>query len=122
LIDDINEQLLKILADFQIMHVEYQEFEYLKRDIQSVFTQLQQGIRDFKTMINNNRTKLDATCNKVMETILKNPLQIRLERIFVFRRHHYQFKQIIQKTLSQEVSGDQKSLEDIALAKINDAY
>ena len=72
LIDDINEQLLKILAEFQIMHVEYQEFEYLKRDIQSVFTSLQTGIKDFKAMINQNRQRLDATCNQVMENILKN--------------------------------------------------
>jgi len=55
LIEDINEQLLKYLATTSIMHVEYQEFEYLKRDIQSVFTSLQTGIKDFKGMVNQNR-------------------------------------------------------------------
>ena len=53
---------------------------------------------------------------------MKNPLEDRLERIFIFRKHHHRFRQIIKKTLSNEVSGDKKNLEDVALGKINEAY
>ena len=57
-----------------------------------------------------------------MDNIMKNPLQDRLERIFIFRKHHYKFSQIIRKTLTNEVSGDKKNLEDVALSKIDEAY
>ena len=57
-----------------------------------------------------------------MDNILKNPLKERLDRIFIFRKHHHKFRQIIKKTLSQESSGDKQNLEDVALSKINEAY
>ena len=53
---------------------------------------------------------------------MRNPLKERLERIFIFRKHHHKFRQIIKKTLSNEVSGDKKSLEEVALSKIKEAY
>ena len=74
LTQDLNEQLLKILSNFQIMHLDYQEFDALKKEIQSVFALLLAGIKDFRTMINNNRPRLDQTSSKVMENIMKNPL------------------------------------------------
>lgn len=122
LTQDLNEQLLKILSNFQIMHLDYQEFEGLKKEIQSVFVLLFDKINDFRTMINSNRSRLDQTSSRVMDNIMKNPLKERLERIFLFRKHHHKFRQIIKKTLSNEVSGDKKNLEDVALSKINEAY
>lgn len=50
---------------------------------------------------------------------MKNNLQVRLERIFLFRKHHDKFKQIIQETLSKEANSD---LGEVALAKIHEAY
>jgi hypothetical protein len=41
------------------MHLDYQEFDSLKEDIRSVFRLLLAGIKDFRTMINSNRPKLD---------------------------------------------------------------
>lgn len=41
------------------MHLDYQEFDVLKKEIQSVFALLLAGIKDFRTMINSNRPKLD---------------------------------------------------------------
>jgi hypothetical protein len=73
-------------------------------------------------MINTNRSRLDANSNKVMDNIMKNPLQDRLERIFIFRKHHYKFSQIIKKTLSNEGSGDKTNLKEVALSKIDEAY
>ena len=73
-------------------------------------------------MLAGNRARLDPASNKVMDNILKNPLEERLERIFIFRKHHYKFRQIIKKTLSNEGSGDTNNLEDVALSKINEAY
>lgn len=122
LTQDINEQMLKILSNYQIMHLDYQEFEALKKEIQSVFALRFDKITEFRNMINSNRSRLDQTSNKVMDNIMKNPLQDRLERIFIFRKHHYKFSQIIRKTLSNEVSGDKKNLEDVALSKIDEAY
>jgi dynein heavy chain 1 len=119
---DLNEQLLKILSNFQIMHLDYQEFENLKKEIQSVFQILFDRINDFRNMINSHRSRLDPQSTRVMENIMRNPLKERLERIFIFRKHHHRFKQIIRKTLSNEVSGDKKNLEDVALSKINEAY
>ncbi len=59
---------------------------------------------------------------KVLEQVLRNALKERVDRIFIFRKHHHKFKQIIKKTLSYESSGDKKNLEDVALSKINEAY
>lgn len=91
LTQDLNEQLLKILSNFQIMHLDYPEFEALKKEIQSVLDLLFDKINEFRTMINNTRSKLDQTSNKVMDNIMKNLLKERLERIFVFRKHHHKF-------------------------------
>lgn len=106
------------------MHLEYQEFENLKKEIRTVFQILSDRINDFKNMINNHRARLDQTSQKVMDNIMKNPLKERLERIFVFRMHHHRFKQVIRKTLSNEGqgSGERGSLEEVALSKINEAY
>jgi len=104
------------------MHLDYTEFDGLKKEIQSVFVLLFDKINDFRNMINSNRSRLDQQSNKVMDGIMKNPLKERLERIFVFRKHHYKFRQIIKKTLSNEASGEKKNLEDVALSKINEAY
>jgi dynein heavy chain 1 len=123
LTQDLNEQLLKILSDYQIMHLDYSEFDVLKKEIQNVFALLFEKINDFRNMINSNRSRLDQQSNKVMDGIMKNPLKERLERIFVFRKHHYKFRQIIKKTLSNEAPGDKNNnLEDVALSKINEAY
>ena len=89
---DLNEQMLKILANYQIMHLDYQEFENLKKEIRMVFQILTDRINDFKNMINNHRARLDQTSQKVMDNIMKNNLKERLERIFVFRMHHHRFK------------------------------
>ena len=125
LTQDLNEQLLKILSNFQVMYLDYQEFEVLKKDIQSVFVLLFDKINEFRAMISTSRSKLDPASAKVMDNIMKNSLKERLERIFIFRKHHHKFKQIIKKTLSNEVSkdsGDKKNLEEVALSKINEAY
>jgi dynein heavy chain 1 len=89
---DLNEQMLKILSNFQIMHLDYPEFENLKKDIRNVFQILSDRINEFKNMINNHRARLDQTSQRVMDNIMKNPLKERLERIFVFRMHHHRFK------------------------------
>jgi dynein heavy chain 1 len=124
LTQDLNDQLLKILSNFQIMHLDHSEFESLKKEIQLVFTVLFEKIGDFRAMLGTNRARLDATSQKVMDNILKNPLKERLERIFIFRKHHHRFRQIITKTLSVDEAGsDEKtSLEAVALSKINEAY
>jgi len=92
LIKDLNTQLLKILSNFQVMLLDYQEFEILKRDISSVFQLLFEKIQEFRTNINNNRSRLDVTSNRAMEVIMQNPLKDRLERIFIFRKHHFKFR------------------------------
>jgi len=122
IIRDLNEQLMKILASFAIMHLEYVEFENLKDDIKNVFTLLSKKIHEFKQHLQQNRLRLDNTANKIIEMLEKNQLRERLERIFIFRKHHNEFKQIIRRTLSQEVSGDKNSLEEVALNQINEAY
>lgn len=104
------------------MHLDYQEFEALKEEIQSAFRLLFEKINDFRGMLAGGRARLDATSNKVMENIMRNPLQERLTRIFTFRKHHHKFRQIIKKTLSNEASGDTNNLEEVALSKINEAY
>mmetsp|Transcript_20728 Transcript_20728/g.31806 ORF Transcript_20728/g.31806 Transcript_20728/m.31806 type:complete len:114 (+) Transcript_20728:1234-1575(+) len=113
---------MKILASFAIMHLEYVEFENLKDDIKNVFTLLSKKIHEFKQHLQQNRLRLDNTANKIIEMLEKNQLRERLERIFIFRKHHNEFKQIIRRTLSQEVSGDKNSLEEVALNQINEAY
>ena len=92
LTQDLNEQLLKILSNFQVMHLDYQEFEVLKKDIQGVFVLLFDKINEFRAMISTNRSKLDPASAKVMDNIMKNSLKERLERIFIFRKHHHKFK------------------------------
>jgi len=105
-----------------MMHLDYQEFEALKKEIRSVFNRLAERQQDFRNIINSNRSKLDQTANKAMDNMMKNALKERLEKIFLFRKHHQKFRQIIRKTLSNEVSGDKKNLEEVALSKINEAY
>jgi len=112
---DLNDQLMKILATFQIMHSDYAEFEATRDDIKKVFTLLSNKIAEVKQHLNQARIRLDAASQKVMENIDKNHLRDRLEKIFVFRKHHDKFKQIIKKTLSQEASGDKNDLEGVAL-------
>jgi len=73
-------------------------------------------------MLASSRSRLDAASSKVLDNLVKNPLKERLERIFIFRKHHYKFRQIIKKTLSNEVSGDKNNLEEVALSKIHEAY
>lgn len=93
LTQDLNDQLLKILNNFQMMHLDYPEFENLKKEIQTVFTVLFDKITDFRNMVGSSgKSRLDATSQKVMDNIVKNPLKERLERIFVFRKHHNRFK------------------------------
>jgi dynein heavy chain 1 len=123
---DLTEQLLKILADRAIMHLDYQEFEGLKREIQSVFGLLLEKVEDFRAMLAGGPraalNRLDPDTSAALERLRKNALKERLERIFIFRKHHHKFRQIIKRTLSNEVSGDKKNLEDVALSKVNEAY
>ena len=104
------------------MLIDYSEFEVQRREIQQVFTLLNDKITEFRTNISNNRSRLDVTSSRAMESIVQNPLKERLERIFIFRKHHYKFRQIIKKTLSQEVTKNKTNMEDVALSKINEAY
>jgi len=48
LTQDLNEQLLKILSHDQIMHLDYQEFEALNKEIRSVFTLLFEKVQEFR--------------------------------------------------------------------------
>jgi hypothetical protein len=84
------------------MHLDYQEFEVLNKDIRTVFVLLFDKINDFRNIINSHRSRLDQASSKVMDNIMKNPLKERLEKIFMFRKHHHKFQQIIKKTLSNE--------------------
>jgi len=73
LIKDLNTQLLKILSNFQVMLLDYQEFEILKRDISSVFQLLFEKIQEFRTNINNNRSRLDVTQTEQWKSSCKIP-------------------------------------------------
>ena len=119
---DLNEQLLKILSNFQIMYLEYSDFESMREEIREVFKKYQAKIGEFRQHLNNTRLRLDANSSKVLENIMKNPLIDRLERIFIFRQHHNKFVEIINKTLVNDKQADKKNLEDTALSKINEAY
>jgi hypothetical protein len=74
------------------MHLDYNEFYTLKKNIKNVFTFLFEKINDFKGIVNKNTSMLDAASKKVLENIMNNPLKERLEKIFIFRKHHYKFK------------------------------
>jgi len=51
--------MLKILSQVQIMYLEYNEFEVLKKDIQKVFTILFENITKFREIVNVNRSRVD---------------------------------------------------------------
>jgi dynein heavy chain 1 len=119
---DLNEQLLKILSDFQLMYLEYADFEKMREEIREVFKKYYAKITEFRQHLNTTRLRLDASSTKVLENIMKNPLIDRLEKIFIFRQHHAKFVEIINKTLVNDKNLDKKNLDAVALTQINEAY
>ena len=106
MIKDFNEQLLKVLRNFSIMRLEFQQFEGLRRQIAGIFAMLDDKIQEFKASISQSRARIDARYQQVMKEIVKNALQDRLNRIMVFRGHHHRLTKIIRKKLSKEKSDD----------------
>ena len=58
-IKDFNEQLLKILSNYKIMHLAFAQFYGLRKDVNKVFQMVEKKILEFKENIKASRTRVD---------------------------------------------------------------
>jgi hypothetical protein len=71
----MNEQILKVLTGFQIMNLEYQQFEGVIRQLDALFKMLEEKTKEFRNIVGQAGRRLDARSQQVMEeNIMKNPL------------------------------------------------
>eukprot|EP01062_Namystynia_karyoxenos_P055679 TRINITY_DN4670_c0_g1_i3.p1 TRINITY_DN4670_c0_g1~~TRINITY_DN4670_c0_g1_i3.p1 ORF type:complete len:4935 (+),score=2334.99 TRINITY_DN4670_c0_g1_i3:176-14806(+) len=124
---DFNKQLLKILSPQNLLDLEFDDFDRETRGCENLFSDWTTQYRRFNEEAKKQARRQTGTGKNIPERVQMEhlPLKQRVEQVFLFRRAHNKFVQVLKEVIpsgghSDELSGGADEMD--ALAAMQGAY
>ncbi|KAJ2820416.1 dynein heavy chain, partial [Coemansia erecta] len=119
---DFNDQLVKVLSNVRLMHMDYADFDRLFRETQGAFEAWESHVKEFANLARDITRKRSEKFIPIKIRAAHAALQERLNFVHQFREQHEQLQQTIVRVMGSSVGEPEDSGEVSAIGEIRLAY
>lgn len=118
---DFNDQLVKVLGNVRLMHMDYNVFERLLTETHGAFEAWESQVKEFANLARDITRRRSEKFIPIKIRAAHAPLQERLHFVHQFRQQHEQLQQTIVRVMASNnadtnVAGDTSAIDEIRLA------